>query len=254
MKTRRNSALSLFAAAAVLVAGAVSAQEQRIDIRVTPEVRLRQAARTSTATRPALTSAQRDVASGQHQIVAVHYPTVVLGTVNYLEAAPQPQVIVAGNDGFYSNGVFVGDNIPMFWGGASDAALFGFEGAEVDVASGTIRGVNRPAGLTVTGQGATVFSGRVRSPFVGVAGPGFGFGVAGPAALPGQAGLRANTGTIRTDQAVIVRNARTAGGDVTGGVTGGAAVGNATIGGASAGPSGNVVVGVGGGAVSGGRR
>jgi hypothetical protein len=87
----------------------------------------------------------------------------------------------------------------------------------------------------------TDFNGRVRSRFLGIAGPGFGFGVAGPAFIPSSSGARLNGNGGAFNQGVTLGGSGSA--NVTSGSApaGGSAAANIVIGPAGASVAGSAV-------------
>jgi hypothetical protein len=242
-KTRRASRVAVLAAAVTLAGGALHpVYAGTIDIRVTPEMRVRKSTPAPATVNPQARWSGNRVSSpsAPAPMRVVQYPNVVIGTHNYLPADNTPvtgNVVVTSNG---RNGVVITnrnqavDLLPANFGGG---ALTG----------GGVTGVGFPAatigdaGVVVTGNGT--LSGRVDSPFVGVAGPGFGLGVAGPALLPGAAGAQFNGVSSPVTRPVSTRTPNT--GNVTSGVTtGGEATGRLTMSTSSlGGAAGNATVG-----------
>jgi hypothetical protein len=241
-KTRRASRVAVLAAAVTLAGGALHpVYAGTIDIRVTPEMRVRKTTPAPATANPQARWSEARMASpsAPAPMRVVQYRNVVIGTHNYLPAdnTPVRNNVVVANGG---NGMVITsrnqavDLLPSNFGGGAltDAGVSG-----VGFPAATIG----DAGLVITGDG-TNLSGRVNSPFVGVAGPGFGLGVAGPALLPGTSGAQFNGVSSPVTRPVSTRTPNA--GNVTSGVTGGEATGRATMGRSSiGGAAGNATVG-----------
>jgi hypothetical protein len=241
---RKHGSRAIALAATLLFAGVGKVEAGSIDIRVTPEMRVVQsspAPKTRTVkarwSREASVSTLRSAPPTRMRVV--HYPTVVLGTANYI--GPSNNTVAVNGTGFPVP-VYYGDLLQMQFGGA--AAIADSVDGTTNAAATFNRTFTDAAIVGGRNEPITDFSGRVRSRFPGIAGPGFGFGVAGPAFIPSSSGARLNGNVGVFNQGITLNGSP--GANVTSGSApaGGSATANIVIGTAGASVGGSAVGGM----------